>query len=133
MKTSNSRAWTWNSIVRILLVALIGLCLSKYALATEPIPEASTATGSTASTTVSGIGGVLTKIVCLLQGTVGKSMATIGICVLGIGLFMGKLSWTLALATAIGIGLIFSAGSIVGWISGTATEVCDETGRNQYT
>jgi len=64
---------------------------------------------------------VLCNVVGQLSGGIGKAIATIGIIVLGIGMFIGKLSWPLAIATAIGIGMIFGAASIVNWISaGTA-------------
>jgi type IV secretory pathway VirB2 component (pilin) len=62
---------------------------------------------------------VLCKVVKLLSGTVGKAVATIALIVLGIGLFMGKLSWPLALATAIGIGFIFGAPSVVNYLAGS--------------
>jgi type IV secretory pathway VirB2 component (pilin) len=63
------------------------------------------------------ISQVLCNVINQLQGGIGKGIATIAIIVLGIGLFLGKLSWPLAIATAIGIGLIFGAAGIVGWIS----------------
>ncbi|MCH9753834.1 MAG: TrbC/VirB2 family protein [Alphaproteobacteria bacterium] len=65
----------------------------------------------------SGITQVLCNVVNQLQGGIGKAIATIAIIVLGVGLFMGKLSWPLAVATAIGIGMIFGAASIVDWVS----------------
>lgn len=67
------------------------------------------------------IASVLCTIVCALQGGIGKAVATIAIVVLGIGLFLGKLSWPLAVATAIGIGMIFGASELVGWISSSTT------------
>ena len=63
------------------------------------------------------IGAELCNVVNQLQGGIGKAIATIAIIVLGIGLFLGKLSWPLAVATAIGIGLIFGAAGVVGWIT----------------
>ena len=63
---------------------------------------------------------VLCNVIQQLQGGIGKGIATIAIVVLGIGLFLGKLSWPLAVATAIGIGLIFGAAGIVGWIGSGA-------------
>lgn len=72
------------------------------------------------------IASVLCVIVTALQGTIGKGVATIAIVVLGIGLFLGKLSWPLAVATAIGIGMIFGASDMVSWISSGASkdQVC---------
>ena len=63
------------------------------------------------------IGDTLCNIVAAIQGRIGKGIATIGIVALGIGLFAGKLNWPLAIATAIGIGLIFGAASIMDFIS----------------
>jgi type IV secretion system protein VirB2 len=64
------------------------------------------------------ISQVLCKVVDLLTGTVGKAIATIAIVVIGISLFMGKISWPVAAATAVGIGLIFGASELVNWIGG---------------
>ena len=74
---------------------------------------------------------VLCNVVGQLQGGIGKGIATIAIIVLGIGMFLGKLSWPVAIATALGIGLIFGAAGLVGWISsgtGGNTSVSGSTG-----
>jgi type IV secretory pathway VirB2 component (pilin) len=70
------------------------------------------------------ISGVLCIVVKALTGPIGKAIATIAIVVLGIGLFMGKLSWPLALATALGIGMIFGADQIVTWLAPAAKSSC---------
>lgn len=70
------------------------------------------------SASAGGIAGTMCKITNSLTGPIGKAIATIAVVVLGIGLFLGKLSWGLAMATAIGIGLIFSASGIVNWLGG---------------
>ena len=67
---------------------------------------------------------VLCNVVNLLQGTVGQAIATIAIIVLGIGLFIGKLSWPVALATAVGVGIIFGAADLVEWLAPEATAQC---------
>jgi len=67
------------------------------------------------------------KAVQLLQGGIGKAVATIAIIVLGLGLFMGKLNWQIALATAIGIGLIFGATGIVGVLTDGSDYSCAVT------
>ncbi len=64
------------------------------------------------------ISKVLCSVVKALTGTIGQAIATIGVVVLGVGLFTGKLSWTTALATGLGIGIIFGASSLVNWIAG---------------
>ena len=66
---------------------------------------------------VAGAAGVVVWTTAVVTG------ATIAVVVLGIGLFLGKLSWGLAMATAVGIGMIFSAGTIVNWLGG-GTQTC---------
>jgi type IV secretory pathway VirB2 component (pilin) len=72
----------------------------------------------------SGLTDAICKIVTLLTGVLGQAVAMIALVALGIGIFLGKLSWPLALATAVGITFIFSAGKIVGWITGGTTATC---------
>jgi type IV secretory pathway VirB2 component (pilin) len=73
------------------------------------------------------IGNTLCKVVERLKGKIGRGIATIAVVFLGIGLFLGKLSWGLAVAIGIGIGGIFGANQIVAWLgSGDAT--CATTG-----
>lgn len=82
---------------------------------------------ASASSGSNAIACTLYHIQSQLTGAIGKGIATIAVVVLGIGLFLGKLSWGLAIATAMGIGLIFSAGSIVSWLGGanaTGTMSC---------
>lgn len=75
-------------------------------------------------TSESALSGTLCRVQQLLTGTLGKSIASIAVVVLGIGLFLGKLSWGLAIATACGIGLIFGASNIVGWLGGITVSTC---------
>lgn len=71
-----------------------------------------------------GISQTLCFIVTMLTGPVGKTTAMIALVVLGIGIFLGKLSWQLALGVAVGITFIFAAGKIINWLSGTGTDSC---------
>jgi type IV secretion system protein VirB2 len=86
------------------------------------MPDLSYAVGTADSS--GSIASTLCSIVSSLTGVWGKAIATIAIIVLGIGLFLGKLSWGIAIATAIGIGMIFGAGTIVTWLAPTATATC---------
>jgi len=63
------------------------------------------------------ISAVLCKVTNMLTGSIGQAIATIGVVVLGAGLFTGKLSWTTAVATAAGIGLIFGAANLAQWFA----------------
>jgi type IV secretory pathway VirB2 component (pilin) len=97
-------------------------------------------TGGTTSGTTSGtaggtntdiagggpIGTVLCNVVKVLTGKVGKGIATVAIVFLAIGLFLGKLSWGVALATAVGIAGIFGSAQIVDILGGStaAAQTC---------
>jgi type IV secretory pathway VirB2 component (pilin) len=70
------------------------------------------------------IAATLCLISNALQGPIGKTVATIAVVVLGVGLFLGKLSWPLAVATAIGIGLIFGSSEMVSWLSNQSGSGC---------
>jgi type IV secretory pathway VirB2 component (pilin) len=66
------------------------------------------------------IGSTLCRLVANLTGGIARSIATIAIFAVGIGLFMGKLNWGVAAATAAGVGIIFGAAQMVAWLSGDA-------------
>ncbi|MES2214643.1 MAG: TrbC/VirB2 family protein [Pseudomonadota bacterium] len=65
------------------------------------------------------IGQTLCRVTQTLTGNIAKSIATIAIFVVGISLFMGKVNWGTAAMTAAGVGIIFGAGKMVSFISGT--------------
>lgn len=60
---------------------------------------------------------VLCNIVTLLTGGIARGVAMIAIVVVAVGLFMGKFSWGVGLATAIGIAMIFGASTVVDWLA----------------
>jgi type IV secretory pathway VirB2 component (pilin) len=63
-------------------------------------------------------GSALCGVVSALSGKVAKAIATAGIFATAIGFFSGKLQWQTVAVLSIGIVTIFSAGSLVGWLSG---------------
>jgi type IV secretion system protein VirB2 len=70
------------------------------------------------------VADVICAIVNELQGPVARGVAAFGIIFLGFSLFLGKISWGVALALGIGIGCIFGAGTIVDMLSGTSGGTC---------
>jgi len=105
MKNTTSK-FTTNSGWKIYIL------FSACAILLSMMPEAGASDAITAT---------LCRVVAMLTGTIGQAVATIGVVVLGMGLFTGKLSWTTAIATALGIGLMFGSASIVGTMGGTTT------------
>jgi type IV secretory pathway VirB2 component (pilin) len=88
------------------------------------MPSMSFADTFETGTTDDGISQVLCYIVTKLTGPIGKTTAMIALVALGIGIFLGKLSWQLCLGVSMGITFIFAAGKIINWLSGTGTESC---------
>lgn len=70
----------------------------------------------------------ITQTLCVaieqLTGTVGKAIAALIVISLAIALFLGKVTWGVAIAVAVGMGLLFGATGIVGLLSGDTTAIC---------
>ena len=72
------------------------------------------------------VGQTLCRLVQNLSGGIARGIATIAIFSVGVGLFLGKLNWGIAAATAAGVGIIFSAPKLVAFLSGDdANAQCD--------
>lgn len=74
------------------------------------------------------IGQTLCRLVENLSGGIARGIATIAIFAVGVGLFLGKLNWGIAAATAAGVGVIFSAPKLVAFLSGDDANATCETG-----
>ena len=72
------------------------------------------------------VGQTLCRLVANLSGGIARGIATIAIFSVGVGLFLGKLNWGIAAATAAGVGIIFAAPRLVAFLSGDAANAtCD--------
>lgn len=85
-----------------------------FAICLYLIPELSYA----AAPADNAIAQVVCNVVNQLTGPIGQAVSTVAVIFIGIGLFMGKISWGLALGIAIGMAMLFGAENIVGWIGG---------------
>ena len=75
-------------------------------------------TDASYATDYTTVESTLCKLLELLTGALGKAIAAFAIMFIGVSLFMGKVSWGLAISTAIGIGAIFGAAGIVETLGG---------------
>lgn len=73
---------------------------------------------TTSANSNDAVGQALCRIMTALSGGVARAIAAAAIFVVGVSLFLGKVSWVIALPTTIGIVLVFGAGKIVAFISG---------------
>ena len=60
---------------------------------------------------------VLCKVIAQISGPIGKTIAILIVISMAISLFLGKITWGLAIAVAVGMGLLFGAKDIVNLIS----------------
>ncbi len=56
---------------------------------------------------------ILCSIVGIIQGQMGRAMATLAVLMLGIGALYGKVSWPMAIMVAVGVSVIFGAQTLV--------------------
>ena len=64
----------------------------------------------------------------VFNGPLGKTFAIFAIVALGVGFFLGKVSWGMAIAVALGIGSIFGAPALVKAITGGTGGGCKADG-----
>jgi type IV secretory pathway VirB2 component (pilin) len=64
-----------------------------------------------------GIAQVLCNVIAVAQGATGKTIATLVIISMAIGLFLGKITWGVAIAVAVGMGVLFGANTVVSFVS----------------
>eukprot|EP00919_Chromeraceae_sp_WS-2016_P079462 GHVR01188047.1.p1 GENE.GHVR01188047.1~~GHVR01188047.1.p1 ORF type:complete len:121 (-),score=12.36 GHVR01188047.1:500-862(-) len=65
----------------------------------------------------SQIADVLCNVISIAQGNVGKTISTLVIISIAIGLFLGKITWGVAIAVSVGLGVLFGANSVVEFIA----------------
>ena len=88
--------------------------------------EAAFAAAAPAAADNDVVGQTLCRLVANLSGGIARGIATIAIFSVGVGLFLGKLNWGIAAATAAGVGIIFAAPRLVAFLSGDAANAtCD--------
>ena len=109
MESNNSSAYNIELIVRTLIFFLSAfLILNNYELALAAAPNAAT----------DPIGAQLCAIVLTLSGPTAKAISIVALIGVGVGLFMGKVNWGVALATAAGVIVIFSANTMISFLGG---------------
>ncbi|MGI4775384.1 MAG: TrbC/VirB2 family protein [Janthinobacterium lividum] len=107
------RDFAWRLLLTLCLISVVTIS-SDYAFADD--------------TTNDVIGNTLCRLVSNLSGGIARAIAALAIFSVGVGLFLGKLNWGIAAATAAGVGIIFSAPKLVAFLSGdTADATCTTT------
>ena len=118
MKDSNIRSLVFFSFFMLILFSF-NLALANFSVAdtTDPTPGGADIMVNTMCT-----------IIKLFQGDIGKAIAIIIVMTLAVSLFLGKITWGVALAVAVGMGLLFGADSIVTALTGEGGNPCQTGG-----
>lgn len=101
------------SAYKFLFLALI--CISILA-----IPELSLAAaqqGGQATADSNDIITILCNVIKFITGGIGKTIAIIILISLAISMFLGKVSWGMAIAVAVGMGILFGAPTVINAIT----------------
>jgi type IV secretion system protein VirB2 len=91
--------------------------LQLFALLFAIVAFAPAAIASDADPKCNAITKTMCNVIEVITSGVGKSIAILIIISLAIALFLGKVSWGLAIATGVGMGLLFGATDIINLIT----------------
>jgi type IV secretion system protein VirB2 len=98
------------NIWKTCVIALVAVFLTVVAPAQESV--------AANNTSDSAITNILCNAVNQLTGGIGRAIAIIIIISLAIMLFIGKVSWGMAIAVSVGMGILFGAKDVVKLLSG---------------
>ncbi len=74
-----------------------------------------------------GIITIFCNVIDQITSGVGKVIAILILISMAIGLFLGKITWGLAIAVMVGMGLLFGASGVVDIIAGSAITASGQT------
>lgn len=60
----------------------------------------------------SAMGSVICSVIAMIQGTLGRALATLAVLTLGFGALLGRVTYGQAAIVAAGIGVIFGAATL---------------------
>jgi len=116
MYTLNSNQFCTNFSLRSLFFFLVTfLLINNYEIAL-------------AASTTDPIGQQLCSIINIIQGNTVRAIAIAALISIGIGLFMGKVNWGVALTTAVGVIILFGAPNLISFLSGNTVSSCSTSG-----
>ena len=111
----------FSSFVRKHLATIVMCIMMAYSFI---LPATASATTTSTSSGVNAITDVICAATNQLTGPIGRAIAIVIIASLAISLFLGKVSWGLAIATIIGLSILFGAESLVKLLTNTSTSIC---------
>jgi|SRR6476659_2854597 len=102
----------------------IGLRVLMFILISFGITSSASATTSAGATTSDVIGNSLCLIVKNLTGNTARAIGVIAMILVSFGVMTGKVNTWTAMSTVVGIFVLFGAGTLVTYLSGTSASTC---------
>lgn len=97
----------------LFLVLMSVFCLSNFGASAA---DSSETPGNKDQT---GITEIICNVIRQVTGGIGKAISILILISMAIGLFLGKITWGLAIAVMVGMGLLFGAPTLVDVIAGS--------------
>ena len=66
------------------------------------------------------VGDTICFVWDLIHDDIGRGIATLAICAIGVGAMVGKVSWGMAITVAVGIAVLFNADTLALYLSGSS-------------
>ena len=110
------------NLKKFLIIFLVIFSVSSFADAADNTSK--TGANNDDTDAGQGIADVLCNVIKVAKGATGKTIATLVIISMAIGLFLGKITWGVAIAVAVGMGILFGADNVVQFISGGSGKIC---------
>lgn len=102
-----------------LVKASVFAVLALFIVLSSPLEvRAAKADGNTTTGNTTQITNILCAAIGQITGPVGRTISVLVVISLALGLFVGKVTWGLAIATAVGMGILFGANDVVSILSG---------------
>jgi type IV secretion system protein VirB2 len=118
-------------LYKILKFFIISFLIANINLAHAAEGDSNSNSDSSVDSASEGITNVLCHVINIIQGNTGKSISILVIISLAIGLFLGKVTWGVAIAVAVGMGVLFGANTLVGYLAdGNSSNPCVTSANN---
>lgn len=129
MKVLNQIVSLWKlCIVSAMAIILLSTANLHQSYANPPYPSIGQPVYANSPPPTTSSNDAITNTLCRisneLTGGIGKAISIIIVISLAIALFLGKVTWGVAIAVAVGMGILFGAKGVVDLIAGGGQGPC---------
>lgn len=117
MNATNQIKLLWKMCV----VCVMAITLLSIAPMQQTFAGTTTGSGGTSATAITN---TLCLVINQLTGPIGKAISILIVISLAIALFLGKITWGVAIAVAVGMGILFGAKNVVDILNPGSEAAC---------